>query len=374
MRIAILSAAKSIHTVRWVNSLAECGHAVALYSLPDHWIPGEVFSPRAEVHYLRRGSAAGYWLCGRELAALLVRFHPDVLSAHYATGYGTLARRCGFHPLLLSVWGSDVYEFPYEGCIHAQILRRNIENATAVASTSHAMARQVGRVCPGEKPFFITPFGVDTSVFSPRADACPAGNGGFTVGTVKSLEPKYGIDDLVRAFALFHRRLEGEGRMMPDGVRLEIYGGGSQMESLRRLADALGIGGVTGFRGPVPHGRVPAVLRSFDIFCAPSVSDSESFGVAAVEAMACGVPVLVSDADGFREVVRDNETGLIVARRDPRLLADRMARLAGDPGLRRRLGAAARAHVQREYEWSRCVTAMEDALASAIALGGGAGA
>ena len=359
MRIAVLSAALSIHTIKWVNALAGLGHTVALFSLPDHKAPYSGINSDVNVYYLKRGGATGYWLGASELKARLAAFNPDVVSAHYATGYGTLARRCGFKPILLSVWGSDVYDFPNNGHFYKRIVQKNLEAATAIASTSNAMARQVEKIYHNEKKIYITPFGVDTEKFRPmggeRSEA-------VTIGIVKALEPKYGVEYLLRAFSLLNKRLIREGRMPSGGLRLEIYGGGSQLEALRALAVELGILEQTRFNGHVIHSKVPEVLSGFDIFCAPSVSDSESFGVAAVEAMACGLPVVVSDVDGFREVVRDRETGFIVTRRDYVSLSNKLHVLTLDPELRRRMGEAGRAHVIAHYQWQDCVAAMEKAL------------
>lgn len=359
MRIALLSAAKSIHTQRWAAALAARGHTVAVFSVADHRAPPGSFPPDVAVHNLRCKNGLGYWFGAGELRAELAAFRPDILNAHYATGYGTLARRCAFHPLLLSVWGSDVYEFPARGGFCRRMLCRNLESADAIASTSEAMARRVERLLPARRPVFITPFGVDPAVFhrvgEPEPDA-------LTVGIVKALEPKYGVDILLRAFALLRTRLQKEHALPAGGLWLSIVGSGSQRATLEKRAGTLGIAENVRFSGAVPHARVPEVLCRFDIFCAPSVSDSESFGVAAVEAMACEVPVAVSDADGFREVVVDGETGFIVPKGDAVLLANRLHTLCLDPALRRKMGAAGRRHVLEKFAWQSCVDRMEDAL------------
>lgn len=360
MRIALLSAAKSIHTQRWAAALAGRGHTVALFSAAGHGSFDGV-----ETHCLTRGGAAGYAFGGCELKRLLDDFRPDVLNAHYATGYGTLARKCGFHPLLLSVWGSDVYDFPQKSAFHRRIVRKNLENADAVASTSRIMAKRTKKLLRTEKPVYITPFGVDTELFQRRGK--PDENA-FTVGIVKSLEPKYGVDVLIRAFALFSRRLETENLLPPDGLRLEIVGAGSQFLQLKKLADESNAAGQIVFRGAVNHSQVPQVLGGFDVFCSPSVEDSESFGVSAVEAMACEVPVVASDADGFREVMEDGVTGFLVKKHNSDGLCEKLLTLAGNPGLRARMGRAGRERVKKLYDWNNNVTAMENALAETIRL------
>lgn len=364
MRIAVLAAARSIHTIKWVKSLAKKGHTVALFSLPDHKAPEGALNG-IETHYLKIASVLGYWLCSGELSKLLKEFAPDVLNAHYASGYGMLARRCGFKPLLLSVWGSDVYDFPNQGGFNRRLLIKNLQSATAIASTSNVMAVRVKNLLREQKDIFITPFGVDTKLFDkcnePQKDM-------LTVGIVKALEPKYGVEYLIRGFSLFKRRLEKEGTMPPRGIRLEIFGTGSLMPELKELAISLDLEDLVHFHGAVPHSEVPKIISGFDIFCAPSISDSESFGVAAVEAMACGVPVVVSNADGFREVVKDQKTGFIVTRKDPVLLANKLFVLANDAELRRKMGEEGRRHVQANYEWNDCVAVMENALYDTISI------
>jgi L-malate glycosyltransferase len=149
--------------------------------------------------------------------------------------------------------------------------------------------------------------------------------------------------------------------------RLLIVGDGPQRDELVQLAAQLGITERTRFVGAVAHSDVPHWLHQLDIYAAPSRLDSESFGVAVIEAGACGLPVAVSDAGGLPEVVVDGETGLVVPRDDVPALQAALKRLVLDAALRDRLGAAGRLHVEREYEWGRCVDLMERCYADTIA-------
>lgn len=309
----------------------------------------------------------GYLRAAGALRAALDAFSPDILHAHYATGYGTLARNSGFHPLLLSVWGSDVYDFPRMGPVHRAIVRRNLLAADGVASTGERMAARTRALCPGLPPVFITPFGVDTAVFAPAAHPPGAAPGApLTVGIVKTLAPKYGVDVLLRAFARLPRELDSRH------LRLLVYGDGPQRAALPALARRLGQGSRVTFCGPIAHQNVPAALHELDVFCVPSVCDSESFGVAAVEAMACGLPVAAGAVDGFKEVIRDGETGLLTSPGDDAALADALRVLLTDAALRARMGAAARADVQARFEWRGCVEKMERALAETARKAGSA--
>lgn len=348
MKIAFVSAAQSIHTVKWVNALAERGHEVRLYSLPNHENKQKNIDPRVRIIYLKRAGFPGYFLNARQMRRELALFRPEVVNAHYASGYGTLARLCKAHPLLLSVWGSDVYEFPAKSFLHKSLVAGNLKKADAVASTSNVMADQVRRVFQYDKPIFITPFGVDCNLFSPRKTE----KTGFRVGIVKALEDCYGIEYLIRAFALAVKKLPEELE-----ASLVIYGKGSRRDELQKLIDSLGLTAKATLCGAVPNTEVPEIISKIDVFCLPSVA--ESFGVSAVEAMACCVPVVATDVDGFREVVDDGVTGYLVPARDPQAMADRICELARDPELRDQFGQNGRERVLALYDFQKNVDAME---------------
>ncbi len=363
MRIALLGPANSIHLQRWAHALVARGHAVAV--LTQHLCARALLPAAAEVFLLPRADALGYFTNAWRARRMLKRWKPDVLNAHYASGYGTTATLCGVRPTLLSVWGSDVYDFPYETALKGLLVRRNLRHANAIASTSLAMARQVTALVPGIGEIAITPFGVDAAIFAPQPslrDPC-----WITIGIVKALAPKYGVDLLLNACLGMLR--DPRVQALPWPCRLLIVGDGPQRAELDALAASLGLAARTTFVGAVAHGEVPMWLNRFDVFAAPSRYDSERFGVAVIEAGACGLPVVVSDAGGLPEVVVDGHTGLIVPRDDVVALQAALTRLVLDPALRDRLGAGGRAHVVRAYAWENCVDRMEDCLARVARLG-----
>jgi glycosyltransferase involved in cell wall biosynthesis len=355
MRLAFLSAGSDIHTVRWVNAMAARGHAVHLLTM--HAVR-EPVADTVGVDALPFPPPLGYLLNAPALRKRLGKLRPDLLHIHYASGYGTLGHLCGFQPQVLSVWGLDVYEFPSLSPLHRWLLRSNLRAADWVCSTSQVMASQTRSVCPEVKDLSVTPFGIDTACFRPapgRRD-----RGALTIGTVKKLEAKYGIDTLLRAFALLRRTVAQDRPELLPRLRLLIVGGGPDEAKLRGLANELGLGDVTRFVGAVPHAEVPGYLHQMDVYVAVSRSDSESFGVAILEASACGLPVVVSDAGGLPEVVEDGTTGFVVRREDPEATAGALLKLVTDESLRRRMGGAGREHVITNYEWSDSVRQMEE--------------
>lgn len=347
--ILLLSAANSVHTVRWANAFVERGRTVHLVT--QH-APIQGLSPSVHVWRLPHRNGLGYLLNGGRLGRLIARIRPDVVNAHYATGYGTLARSVGRVPLVLNVWGSDVFDFPAMSWAHRALVQRNLRRADAVVSTSEVMARRTREICTGLRSLTVIPFGVETDRFSPRVSPVDTSRE-VVIGTVKTLASKYGIDTLIEAFA---RTLAATPANIT--LRLRLVGGGGERLRLEAMVQGLGIKDQVEFVGAVDHARVPDELRKLDIYAALSREDSESFGVAVIEASACALPVVVTNAGGLPEVVQAGHTGFVVPKEDPVSAADRLLELVNDAALRHRLGAEGRLFVQQRYEWSGCVDRM----------------
>jgi len=347
MRVAYLGPGSSVHTNRWLTTLHDRGYEVEL--IPLHRPRAGSGLPRAvTVHQLPFPAPAGYYLNKWPLRALLLRLKPTLLHAHYATGYGTLSRLVAYHPTLLSVWGSDVLVFPTQAWWKRHLVRRNLLAADYLASTSHTMRRAVEQLVGDQRSVGITPFGVDCRQFQLTSRQQPAGP--LTIGSVKALEPTAGLDTLIQAFAMLGRWHAAEG------LRLLIVGDGPERVRLERLTRSVGAQAQVTFAGAVPHHAVPHWVAKMDIFAA--ISRSEGFGVSVLEASACGLPVVVSDVGGLSEVVREGETGLVVSSRDPEAVARALETLLCNPELRARMGAAGRAFVIENYEWSKTVDVM----------------
>lgn len=352
MKIALIACAASVHTVKWANALAAREHQVTLISAACHADIDGAVSPEVRIIYLKGRPPFFYYTAAARLRRILKREGFDVVNTHYASGYGTLARLAGARPMVLSVGGSDVYEFPYQSAMKHRIICKNLLFADALASTSHAMARQVQRVLDRPQiPVTVTPFGVDINALRPRPK--PEGQAqGLCIGIIKTLKKNYGIDVLIRAFALLRQDC-GDST----ALRLVIVGEGEEAAALKALAAELGQEAHVDFVGRIPHSQVPQMLSGFDIFAV--CSRRESFGVSLVEAMACGLPTVATDAEGFLEVTDNGTVSLIVPYGDARALADALKRLTDDPDLRRKLGAMGRKRVEEEYDWVKNVGVME---------------
>lgn len=351
LRIAFLSDAQNTHTKRWVQALADRGNDILLFSIAE----GDNFYdkfPNVQIVTCGMGingsmlNKLKYFTIVPKLKKCLKEFKPDLINAHYASSYGTLGALCGFHPFVLSVWGSDIYDFPNYAPMGKSLLRYNFKRADRILSTSHVMAKETSKYT--DKKIFITPFGVDTSRFKRIDGLQPQGE--FIVGNVKTLSPKYGIDVLIRSFKIVVDNNPGLK------TRLVIYGKGPNREEYENLAKSLGIGDIVDFRGFIVNEKLPEVYNSVSV--SVSVSDSESFGVVAVEAMACECPVVTSDADGFTEVVENGVSGIIVPKRNPEATAAAIQKFIDKPDLRSSMGQKGRDRVKQLYDWEKNVDTM----------------
>lgn len=347
MKIAFLAGYNSIHTVRWVNEMALREHEVHLITMH---LGNELLDDRVKIHYLPIKPPYGYYMNTICLRTLLNRIQPNILHTHYASGYGTLGRLSGLHPNLLSVWGSDVFDFPYQSKFKERLVIKNLQAADRIASTSHIMKKQIEKLCKLNRDIAITPFGINCDQFKPEKKF--KNNNKIIIGTVKKLAPKYGISTLIKSFKLLKEKTNKD-------IELIIVGDGPQKSELKRLAKSIGVGEFVFFTGALPHNEIPSVLNSFDIYCALSLLDSESFGVAIAEASACGLPTLVSDVGGLPGVVVNGKTGFIVERNNPKRAVEKLEILVNDTNLRKKMGAAGRQFVLDNYEWKESANRME---------------
>lgn len=186
-------------------------------------------------------------------------------------------------------------------------------------------------------PAQVIGLGVDTTHFRPAAGSRPADERAH-VGYVGRLAPHKGIDVLIEAVA------------RDDRHSLVVAGSGPQEERLRRLATERACGRVH-FAGPVSHEDLPAFYRDLDVLAVPSLTTPgwiEQFGRVAVEAMACGVPVVASDSGALPDVVGD--VGLLVPPGDPVALGLALRRVTTDAALAQRMRTDGIARA-RQYDW-----------------------
>ena len=140
------------------------------------------------------------------------------------------------------------------------------------------------------------------------------------------------------------------------GGGIDVVGSGSQKKYLEDLVNTLGLVSDTLFTGYINQDEIHNYHNMFDIFVVPSVK--ESFGVSALEASACGKPVIVSNVGGLPEVVENEKTGLIVEKQNSSLLAEAIEKLISNLKMREEFGNNGRQKVLREYDWQHSLDTM----------------
>ena len=356
MKVLLLANGGSSHIQKWIRSLSEKGLDIGLFSL-NHF-EESIYSGCKNLSILNNPSyknsrsvftKINYLTNNGLLKKQIQLYKPDILHAHYATSYGMLGAKSNFKPYVVSVWGSDVYDFPKKSPLHKNIVKRVLAKATVICSTSNCMKLETGKYT--HSAMEIIPFGVDTSVFTP-VDGFTLDKKEITVGIIKSLEKKYGIDFLIRAF----KNVVGEH---PKKIlKLKIIGEGSKKEEYKKLCEELHIAEKVEFVGKVSHDEVIKYHQLIDIFVCLSTLDSESFGVSLVEAMACGKPVVASDVAGFKEVIDSDANGILVPKNSYKEAAEAINFYINNPDLALKKGANARLHVLQKYSWNSNVEQM----------------
>ncbi len=232
-------------------------------------------------------------------------------------------------------------------------LRRVLGRADAVTACSAFVMRHLIQTKKIRAPTYVIPNGVEPDEF---ADASPEKDFGDYVLAVGRLVPQKGFDVLLDAFA--SEQLAG--------LNLILVGEGFERARLEARAVELGLDSRVQFLGSVDRPRLAQLLRGASVFAFPS--RGEAFGIALLEAMAAGVPAVAAAAGGVPEFARDDENALLVQPENASALAEAIARLVSDTGLRDRLIVGGRA-TATDSAWSRIADRYEDVYLRALARG-----
>lgn len=350
-KLLLLSDLNSVHTQRWARAMAEAGFEVHIIGFHNIEIKSFYLEHNKIKTYslglAKNGSKFLYFKSIPELLKLKWQINPDLLHAHFASSYGFLGAIVkGVTPYFITLWGGDVLIFPKQGFVKKLILRFNLSRADKIFAASNAL--KIASEDIYSKTVTIIPFGVESKKYkSPRESE---DRSYLTIGTIKGLEAVYGIDVLIKSFAIVSKRNKSIA------LKLLIAGSGSHEKLLKDLCLTEGVSQDVKFLGKVKHEKVPDLLQEIDIFVA--LSRSESFGVAILEAQAAGKPVVVTNVGGLPEVVEDNVTGLIVPSEDIEAAANAIESLVKSSDLRLRLGSAGVERVKSLFEWNQNVSSM----------------
>jgi glycosyltransferase involved in cell wall biosynthesis len=346
MKVVIIGDNSSVHIQKWISAIAE------YKEVELHVIAFDLSVKFNKVKYYQLNNITGtkmdYLLNAFKVKSYIKKIKPDLIHAHYATSYGFLAGFSGFHPLIITGWGADIFDSP-KNPLMKRMLANSFKKADAISVLSEITRNEMKKLT--NKFVHLIPFGVDTEKFFPKkykSDAI------IKIGTIRTLSEKYGVEYLIRAFA--------EVCKIHQNIQLEIVGDGPLRLFLENLTVKLGVEKKVVFYGYINQNlsfeQYITILRSLDIFAILSILDSETFGVSAVEASACGIPVVATSVGGLPEVIESEKTGIIVPPKNVEATAKALNRLISDEQLRIKMGKNGRKKVEEKYNWSTNISQM----------------
>ena len=321
-------------------ALAGGGHRAELICDPAGQLWERAIAAGIRCHPLRIRNAIDLAAAVR-LRAILKRERYDVVHFHTSRAHAMAPFARGFARALVVTRRMD---YPPNRVFAPYLYNRAVD---AVVAISAAVADSLAAAGVDRQRTAVVLSGVDCDRFRPptaaeRADARRAlgiSDGEFAISAVGALEPRKGHRYLVEAVA----------RLAPAAASIKlkcfIAGQGSSRGELEREIAQLGCAERVRLLGRIEDPR--ELLRASDVFVMPSLK--EGLGVAALEAMASGLPVIVSGVGGLREVVEPDRTGIVVPPSNPQAIASAIGRLADSPGLKAQIGAAARARAVENY-------------------------
>jgi len=362
MKICFVANAESIHTERWVNHFTKNGHEVHLISHKGRDIKSVIFHKLITIgnsKIKREGITLlglfTFFIRAIQTVYILRRIKPELIHGHNIVlggFYGTLS---GLHPIVVTAWGTDVLIAPHRSVLIKKIVKYVIKKADIITcdglNTKNAMVTLEAE----EEKIKIIYFGIDTRKNHPslrdnhfreriKINDSPA------VISIRNLNPIYNVETLINAIPMVLSEI-------PD-TKFIIAGTGPSEKELIELSRSLKIEKSTIFTGSLASDEISKYLASSDIYVSTSLSDS---GLAAStgEAMACGLPVIVTDVGGNREWIIEGESGFIIPVRDHNRLAEKIIILLKNTNTREGFGKKSRKIIEERQDYYKEMDKME---------------
>jgi glycosyltransferase involved in cell wall biosynthesis len=360
MRICYIADAGSIHTQRWVRYFAEKGHEVHLIS-PRPF--GDCDIEDVKLYVLKKirpkiriiSYMINLLLYVIQVRKFVKRLKPDILHAHYIIDYGFWGASIGFHPFVLSAWGSDVLVAPKKSSIIKSMAKFAIKRADLIICGAEHMRRSLVGLGAEIEKISLVYWGIDTQKFRPRQRNAKIQedlgiSNSPTVISLGSLKPIYDIESLIASIPLILKEI-------PEAKFL-IVGKGPQEIELKELARSLGVSESVKFIGWIPHDQVPQYIACADI-CVSTFLSSGGLSQGTAEAMASGLPVIVTDFGDNRKWVQDGLNGYVIPVRSPEFLALRIIHLIRNNDIREKFGQINRQIIEERDNWRKEMEKME---------------
>lgn len=353
MKLIYFSPGYSTHDYRFLKAISDGGHEV-------HFVQLEGNQRQVESRSVPENVNQVIWKGGREpftwskLPALVLDFKrllrdikPDLVHAGPIQTCAFIAILAGARPILTMSWGFDLMDDAHKGWIWEFATKYTLKRSTFF--TSDANVTKDKAIAYGMDPAktIVFPWGVDLDHFKMRKAEGRSGEG-FVLFCNRSWESRYGVDVLARAFVKVARQR--------DDVRLLLLSGGSQGANIRKILQSGGVEEFVTFGGQISQTDLPRWYHMADLYISPSHVDGSS--VSLMEALACGLPCLVSDIPANKEWVVENENGWLFRDGDADHLAEKILAAMNQREKLPGVGEAARRSAERRADWKKNAAAL----------------
>lgn len=371
VRVVYLSPGYTPHDYRFLSGLASSGHEV--FHLRLDAAAGSETRPLPAgvglVEWTVKRPRPGAWnvpFLARRLATILAGIQPDLVHAGPIQQGAALAALSGFRPIVAMSWGSDLLREGASG-LGRWVARYALQRAAVLLCDCQAVRRAAERLGFASDRIVVFPWGVDLAHFRPADDAGLRARLGWSdsivVLSTRSWERVYGILELVEGFIQ-------AGADFPQ-LRLLMLGSGSLADTVRQRLRAAGMMDRVHLAGWVSYEELPHYYGAADIYVSASHTDGSS--VSLLEAMACGLPAVVSDIPGNQEWVASGVSGWLFPAGSARHLAAAIRRAVEGRRQWPAMGARARQQVVERADWVRNFPLIHQAYRMALTAGGSDG-
>jgi glycosyltransferase involved in cell wall biosynthesis len=348
VKIIYFSLGYTTHDHRFLKSISEGGHEVFYVRLENIARPVEDRAIPPNIHQV-------IWKGGREpfrwsnLPKLTLDFRrltreikPDLIHAGPIQTCAFIAILSGFRPVLTMSWGFDLMEDVHKNWWMERISNYVLSNSTYF--TSDANITRDKAVAHGMNPnrTIVFPWGVDLQHFQPKPSTVHRPSS-TVLFCNRSWEPRYGVDVLAKAFVKV-------AASRPE-VSLMLLNGGSQSAAIRQILQSGGVLERVYFGGQVSQTDLPNWYHRADLYISPSHVDGSS--VSLMEALACGLPCLVSDIPANKEWVSEGENGWLFEDGNADMLAEKILCAIKDRKSLAKIGNASRAIAEERADWKK---------------------
>ena len=347
MRIIYFSLGYCTHDYRFLKSISEGGHEVFFVQLEGNQRQVESRPVPENVNMV-------IWKGGREpfrwgnLAKLTFDFRrlvkevkPDLIHAGPIQTCAFIAVLSGFRPILTMSWGFDLMDDVHKNKWWGWVTRYTLKRSTFFTSDANVTKDKAVVYGMNSEKTVVFPWGVDLEHFSLSTVHRPPST--FTLFCNRSWESRYGIDVLARAFVKVAQQNEN--------VDLILLNGGSQGAHIRQILQSGGVLDRVTFGGQVSQTDLPNWYHMADIYISPSHVDGSS--VSLMEALACGLPCLVSDIPANKEWVIENENGWLFRDGDANHLAENILAAISQRENLPGIGRASRWSAEMRADWKK---------------------